>query len=232
MSHGTIGKTVRIAAVIHAKKACARNLLNALARNATIAYCRTNGRVNNVGAGLTHATFAPTVRPDPCRLRDRGNTNILLSYRDKRWIEKSSNKPESTMAFIHYSAHAAHRSPLGIVGTDSVIGCAIVDSQDSFIGELRDIMLDLFAGRLAYAVIAVGSRRDDERLIVVPWNALHPDRSVQRLRINAHADWIERAPSLERGYEPDRFAQEWGVFIHNYFGTRPYWEAPASQQYS
>ena len=137
------------------------------------------------------------------------------------------------MAFIHYSVSQVTRpSPLSIVGADSVMGCTIVDRQGVRIGILRDIMLDFSTGRLAYAVIAMGGRRDDDNLIVVPWNAIHPDHDTQRLRVNAHADWIGRAPSVQRGYAPDRFVQEWGAFIHNYFGTRPYWDATPAQQYS
>jgi sporulation protein YlmC with PRC-barrel domain len=137
------------------------------------------------------------------------------------------------MAFVHYTGSNLTRpSSACIVGADSVMGCTIVDRQDQRIGELRDIILDLPSGRIAYAVITLDSRNNRAQLIVVPWNAVHPDHAAQRLRINAHADWIARAPSVQRGYPPDRFVQEWGAFIHNYFGTRPYWEGASAQQYS
>ena len=113
------------------------------------------------------------------------------------------------------------------------MGCTVVDRQGVRIGILRDIILDLSTGRIAYAVIALGRATDSEQLIVVPWNAIHPEHDSQRLRVNAHADWIGRAPSVQRGHAPDQFIQEWGAFIHNYFGTRPYWDAAgAQQQYS
>jgi sporulation protein YlmC with PRC-barrel domain len=140
------------------------------------------------------------------------------------------------MAFIQFIAghrsHTARSSPLRIVGAESVMGSAVVDRHGQRIGELRDIMLDLSTGRIAYAVIALGSPGPMATLIVVPWNAVHPDHEAQRLRINAHADWIKRAPSIQEGYGPDRFVREWGALIHNYFGTRPYWEPASSTQYS
>jgi sporulation protein YlmC with PRC-barrel domain len=136
------------------------------------------------------------------------------------------------MAFIHYIAGHARSSALSIVGADSVMGCSVVDQQGLRVGELRDIMLDLSTGRIAYAVIAMEPHNKNGHLIVVPWNAIHPDRDAQRLRVNAHADWIGRAPSVQQGHTPDRFVQEWGAFIHTYFGTRPYWEPAPSQQYS
>jgi len=123
-------------------------------------------------------------------------------------------------------------SPL--IGADSCLGCTIVDREGIRIGELRDIMLDLSSGRIAYAVVELGPSRapTSRTLIVVPWNAMAADPDVPQLRINAHADWIERAPCVQRGNEPDRFVHEWGAFIHNYFGTRPYWEAPPAAQHS
>ena len=136
------------------------------------------------------------------------------------------------MAFIHYTAEPAPSAALSIVGADSVIGCPVVDRQGLRIGELRDIILDLASGRVAYGVIAMELRGKGRRLIVVPWNAIHPDHDTQRLRVNAHADWIDRAPSVQQGLAPNRFVQEWGAFIHNFFGTRPYWEQAPPQQYS
>src|SRR5450432_2581335 len=53
----------------------------------------------------------------------------------------------------------------------------------------------------------------------------------QRLRINAHADWIARAPSVQEGSGPERFVQDWGALIHSCFGTRPYWEPSTAAQY-
>ncbi len=137
------------------------------------------------------------------------------------------------MPFAHNSNDLpTDASIFGIVGAETVIGSAVVDQQGRPIGSLRDIMLDLSTGRLAYAVIALGTRKHGKPLVCVPWNAIHGDPQARRLRINAHIDWIERAPTVQRGYAPDRFVQQWGALIHNYFGTRPYWEAAPSVQHA
>ncbi len=46
-----------------------------------------------------------------------------------------------------------------LIGADSCLGCAIVDREGTNIGELRDIMLDLSTGRIAYAVVELASSR-------------------------------------------------------------------------
>jgi sporulation protein YlmC with PRC-barrel domain len=124
-------------------------------------------------------------------------------------------------------------SPPDIVGAESVMGCPIVDRHGHRIGELRDVVFDLSEGRIAYAVIALQPPSNDGHLIAVPWNAVQPEQGSQQRRIDAHADWIKRAPSVQQGHAADRFVQEWGALIHNYFGTRPYWEVePTSQDVS
>jgi sporulation protein YlmC with PRC-barrel domain len=137
------------------------------------------------------------------------------------------------MAFFRYAARAmSHTSPTGIVGVDSVIGWTVVDSQGKRIGTLQDIMLELSTGRLAYAVIRLSGGKGNASLVCVPWNAIHANHEAHQLRINAHIDWIARGPLVRRGYAPDKFVQEWGALIHNYFGTRPYWESASTPQHS
>jgi sporulation protein YlmC with PRC-barrel domain len=133
--------------------------------------------------------------------------------------------PNRSVGFV------VRNSSASLIGAESVLGCTIVDRQGQKIGELRDIMLDVSSGRIAYAVVELSASSASDQLVVVPWNAVTADVDVNQLRINAHADWIERAPAIP-GNQADRFVHEWGAFIHNYFGTRPYWEAPHVAQHS
>ena len=137
------------------------------------------------------------------------------------------------MTFIHYPSGAGpYLATRSMISVDGVIGCTVVDRSGIRVGQLRDIMLDLATGRVAYGVIAVQGRGKTEQLIAVPWNVVQQDDGAARLRINAHADWILRAPPIQGSLSAHRFVHEWGAFIHNYFGTRPYWEAAVTPQYS
>jgi sporulation protein YlmC with PRC-barrel domain len=128
--------------------------------------------------------------------------------------------------------HILRSTSASVVSADSVLGCPIVDRQGQKIGLLRDVILDVSTGRIAYAVAELTSGAVADQLVVIPWNAVYADLDVHQLRVNAHADWIERAPAVHRGSEADRFVHEWGAFIHNYFGTTPYWEGPRTPQHS
>jgi sporulation protein YlmC with PRC-barrel domain len=122
---------------------------------------------------------------------------------------------------------ASSMAPAGIVGAAAMLGAEVLDREGSRIGELRDIMLDLRLGRVAYGIVAVGrGPTAGGRLKAVPWNAMHVD-GHGKLKVNVPRDWMARAPSLEAGFEPSLHDHEWAEFIHAYFGARPYWERAA-----
>ena len=129
--------------------------------------------------------------------------------------------------------HFARSSPARIIGVDALMGRPIVDRNGKDIGRLHEIMLDLSTGRIAYAAIELRRQvASSTQCVVVPWNAIHCDAQIRELRINAHADWILRAPAILPDGATDRFVHDWGALIHNYFGTRPYWEPPEHAQHS
>ena len=120
----------------------------------------------------------------------------------------------------------------GIVGGNELLGLAVIDNHKECIGVLSDIMFDLRTARLAYGVVMLNRAPQwSERVIAIPWNAMHLDSSGEHLCVNALRDWIERAPSMQADAMPNLLDHECAVLIHSFFGTKPYWET-GSQQHS
>ena len=123
----------------------------------------------------------------------------------------------------------SQRSSLGLVsvslvGAREMLGAEIVDCEGRRVGELMDLMVDLRVARIAYGIVALDHAPDwSERLVAVPWNVMHVD-AKGNLRVLAQRDWIERAPSMQPELLPTLLDHEWAVFIHSYFGAKPYWE--------
>ncbi len=123
-------------------------------------------------------------------------------------------------------------SARGIVGSNELLGLTVIDSHKECIGTLSDIMFDLRTGRLAYGVVALHHAPEwSERVIAIPWNAMHLDADAELLCVNALRDWIERAPSMQTDAMPNLLDHECAVLIHSFFGTKPYWET-GSQHHS
>lgn len=122
---------------------------------------------------------------------------------------------------------AAGIPAVGIIGAEAMLGSPVVDRDGNPIGELRDLILDLRLGRVAYGVVALAyGPASRGRLKAVPWNVMHVDYQ-SNLRVNAQREWVAGAPSLEAGLVPSLLDHEWAEFIHSYFGARPYWERNA-----
>lgn len=121
---------------------------------------------------------------------------------------------------------AAARSPL--VGAEGLLGTVVIDNQGQRVGELLDILVDMHAGRVAYGVVVLDHAPEwSERLIAVPWNTMRLHGDSDGICINATRDWIERAPSMRIETMNELLDREIAVFIHAYFGAKPYWERAA-----
>jgi sporulation protein YlmC with PRC-barrel domain len=124
-------------------------------------------------------------------------------------------------------ATMAPMPPVRIIGAGELLAAEIVDREGAPIGQLRDLLIDLRLGRIAYGLVALDLAPDwSERLIAVPWNAVHID-GEGKLRVNASRESIERGPTLPMGLVANLLDHEWAEFIHSYFGARPYWERNA-----
>jgi sporulation protein YlmC with PRC-barrel domain len=130
----------------------------------------------------------------------------------------------SQTSYVQRASTYLAARPVGIIGVDELLESPVVDRDGGRIGRLHDLMVDLRLGRIAYALVELERVESaEERLIAVPWNAMHVD-GTGNLKVNAHRDRVERGPSIPAGMLAHLLDHEWAVFIHAYFGARPYWE--------
>jgi len=140
--------------------------------------------------------------------------------------ESNSSRTPDLFPEVKVKRAASARSP--IVGAETLLGSVVVDSQGERVGELLDVLVDMHAGRVAYGVVALDHAPDwSERLIAVPWNTMQMQGDGDGIGINATRDWIERAPSMRIEAMSELLDRELAVFIHAYFGAKPYWERAA-----
>jgi len=145
-------------------------------------------------------------------------SNLLWITSDKEYAVRTVQ----TQSLMQHPARQLMR--MSVVGAHELLGAEVVDSEGKRVGELKDMMLDLRVTRIAYGVVALDHAPDwSERLVAVPWNVMHIDEKGD-LKVNARKDWIERAPSMQVELLPTLLDHEWAVFIHSYFGAKPYWE--------
>lgn len=109
-----------------------------------------------------------------------------------------------------------------LMGADTLLGETVVNAYGVELGEIKEIMLDMQTGQVAYAVLAFGGFLGmGEKLFAVPWQALHLDTANKRFLLNVDKDRLATAPGFNKDAWPDMADMQWANSIHSFYGTDP-----------
>ncbi|MEW6020855.1 MAG: PRC-barrel domain-containing protein [Pseudomonadota bacterium] len=109
-----------------------------------------------------------------------------------------------------------------LMGADTLIGDNVVNGAEEDLGDIKEIMLDMNTGQVAYAVLAFGGFLGlGEKLFAVPWQALHLDTANKRFVLNVEKERLKTAPGFNKDSWPDMADVNWAKGIHSFYGTDP-----------
>jgi sporulation protein YlmC with PRC-barrel domain len=112
-----------------------------------------------------------------------------------------------------------------IMAADTLEGDKVVNSAGEDLGEIKDIMIDVPSGRVAYAVLSFGGLLGmGDKLFAIPWQALQLDPPNHCFVLNVDKERLKNAPGFDKDHWPSMADQSWATNIHSYYGSRPYWE--------
>ena len=107
-----------------------------------------------------------------------------------------------------------------LMGADTLIGDHVHNLKNEHLGEIKEIMLDMRSGKIAYAVMSSGGVLSiGEKLFAVPWDALKLDTEHKRFTLDVDLERIKNAPGFDTGNWPDMASPEWKNQIHTYYGV-------------
>jgi sporulation protein YlmC with PRC-barrel domain len=110
-----------------------------------------------------------------------------------------------------------------LMGAHTLIGDDVCNHQDEDLGDIKEIMLDVNGGRIAYAVLAFGGVFGiGEKLFAVPWSALKLDTENKRFLLDQAKERLESAPGFDKDNWPDMVDPTWQNTINSYYGTKSY----------
>ena len=109
-----------------------------------------------------------------------------------------------------------------LMGAATLTGDNVVNQQDDALGDIKEIMLDMRSGRVAYAVLSFGGILGmGDKLFAVPWSALKLDTVNKRFVLNVDKTRLESAPGFDKDAWPNMADSSWEKDIHGYYGTTP-----------
>ncbi|MGL1834867.1 PRC-barrel domain-containing protein [Rhodocyclaceae bacterium SMB388] len=107
-----------------------------------------------------------------------------------------------------------------MMSAGSLSGDDVYNHKGEDLGEIKEIMLDMRSGRVAYAVLSYGGFLGmGEKLFAVPWNALTLDPENKRFVLYVEKDRLKDAPGFDKDHWPDMGDPSWSKGIHSYYGT-------------
>lgn len=113
-----------------------------------------------------------------------------------------------------------------IMAASSLEGDDVYNHLDEDLGTIKEIMIDVHSGRVAYAVLSSGGFLGiGDKLFAIPWSALTLDINRKCFILNVEADRLKNAPGFDKDHWPSMADLSWANEVHAYFGQPNYWNS-------
>lgn len=109
-----------------------------------------------------------------------------------------------------------------LMGASTLNGNDVFNHRGENLGDIKEIMLDMSSGQVAYAVLSYGGFLGmGEKLFAVPWNALTLDTANKRFTLAIDKEKLKTAPGFDKNDWPDMSDKSWAQTVHDYYGIAP-----------
>lgn len=111
-----------------------------------------------------------------------------------------------------------------IMAADTLEGDDVVNTKGEDLGNIKDIMIDVPSGRVAYAVLSSGGFLGiGDKLFAIPWSALTLDADRKCFILDVDKETLKNAPGFDKDHWPSMADPTWAQEVHDYYGQRGYW---------
>jgi hypothetical protein len=108
-----------------------------------------------------------------------------------------------------------------LMGADTLLGNDVYNRDDEDLGDIKEIMIDMVTGKVAYAVLSFGGILGmGDKLFAVPWKALKLDTVNKRFTLDIAKDALAGAPGFDKDRWPSMADPTWAGPVHEFYGTK------------
>lgn len=101
----------------------------------------------------------------------------------------------------------------------------VVNLAGEDLGKIKEIMIDVPRGRVAYAVLSSGGFLGiGDRLFAIPWGALKLDVERKCFILDVDAERLKNAPGFDKDHWPSMADTTWAEQVHSFYNRTPYWQ--------
>jgi sporulation protein YlmC with PRC-barrel domain len=110
-----------------------------------------------------------------------------------------------------------------LISSEKVEGTEVYNSAGDHIGEIEEVMIDKYTGKVAYAVLSFGGWLGiGEKYHPLPWSVLDYVPQQKGYVVDVERSTLEQAPA----YSKDEITENdlsWRDTVHKHYGAAPYW---------
>lgn len=128
------------------------------------------------------------------------------------------------MSYLNRDTYGMYKNHLktgpgpALMGADTLIGEDVVNRQNESLGDIKEIMLNVSTGKVAYAVLSFGGVFGiGEKLFAVPWSALTLDTQNKTFILNVSKEQLKKAPGFDKDDWPDMSNETWARGINSFY---------------
>jgi PRC-barrel domain len=110
------------------------------------------------------------------------------------------------------------------LAASKVQGLAVKNRARESLGDIKEIMIDLVDGRVAYAVLSFGGFLGlGDKLFAIPWSALIHDKEGDHFFLDVDKQTLERAQGFNKDEWPTFADPKFHESTYAYYKAKPYW---------
>jgi len=118
--------------------------------------------------------------------------------------------------------HTFANSPLK---ASSIIGTDVVNPKDESLGDIKEVVIDPYTGKVAYAVVSFGGFLGmGEKLFAIPFSAFEYNTTTHKYVLDVSKERLKAAPGFDPDHWPSMAEEKWNRDVYKYYELTPYWE--------
>jgi sporulation protein YlmC with PRC-barrel domain len=178
-------------------------------------FSETRGDNVRINVDKQKFTAAPEFTKDIDKDMERGKAEFVSKVYDyfgqTAWWQGGTAASTGTFNNVHKAS--------------DVIGMKIQNAANEPIGKVDNIVIDLPAGRVVYAILAPGRNLElGNNLYALPPNALTLSSDRKSLVSDISKEKLTGAPHFEKDNWPNLANPTWGSQVYQYYGKQAYFE--------
>lgn len=103
-------------------------------------------------------------------------------------------------------------------------GNDVKNAKGENLGHIKDLMINLNDGKIAYAVLSFGGFLGlGDKLFAIPWDQIRVDQENECCVLNMDKDRLERAPGFDKDNWPKTGDVKYLTQVYEFYKSKPFW---------